>query len=91
MCLQSIIAKLATRPNRPNTAWPQARLERGRLGSGGGGGAVCSRLRDEDDLAGKRPWERTGGPPAAIAQRTPWHEPTLARSWHLALPHGCGE
>jgi hypothetical protein len=32
----------------------QARPERGRLGSGGGARAVCSRLRDADDLAGKR-------------------------------------
>ena len=32
----------------------QARRERGRLGSGGGVRAVCSKLRDEDDLAGKR-------------------------------------
>ena len=55
----------------------QARRERGRLGSGGGVRAVCSKLRDEDDLAGKRLSECTGGPPATIVQRTPWHAPEV--------------
>ena len=44
----------------------QARRERGRLGSGGGVRAVSSRLRDEDDFAGKRR-ERSGEPPATTS------------------------
>ena len=47
-------------------AWAQARRERGRLGSGGGVRAVSSRLRDEDDFAGKRR-ERSGEPPATTS------------------------
>jgi hypothetical protein len=47
----------------------QARRERGRLGGGGGVRAVCSSLRDADDLAGKRR-ECIGGPPATIVQST---------------------
>ena len=48
-------AHAATRCGERVAGLAQARRERGRLESGSGGGvrAVCSKLRDEDDLAGK--------------------------------------